>query len=110
MLRSLLPDLAPVDVHLLDGPTGIDVVRFASEKTQTVALFMTANRGRIPKDFAGACGAIHKPYTEAGVMAAVGFIEQCLRNGAASEPAPVSMELAPAWAARWSGGAAGSMD
>jgi len=32
MLRSLLPDLALVGVHLLDGPTGLDVVRFRQRK------------------------------------------------------------------------------
>ena len=101
MLRDRSPDLALVDVHLLDGPTGIDVARFASEKTDTVVLFMTANRKRIPEDFAGACGTIGKPYTEAGVIAALHFIENCLSQGAASGPVPVSMELAPAWAERW---------
>lgn len=100
-LEGSPPDVALVDVHLLDGPTGVDVARQAAATAGVVAVFMTANRKRIPDDFAGACGAISKPYTSWGMIAALRFIEGCLKEGRARGPAPDSLELAPDWARRW---------
>ena len=62
---------------------------------------MTANVKRLPEDFAGACGVIGKPYSEHGVRSALRFLEACLRDGVAPGPAPLGLELAPAWAERW---------
>jgi CheY-like chemotaxis protein len=71
--RELQPDLAFVDIHLVDGPTGTDVARHLAEQGVTV-LFMTANAKRIPEDFAGAKGVIAKPYTERGVRQALAYV------------------------------------
>ena len=71
MASSLKPDLALVDVHLRDGPTGVDVARRIAEDCGGVALFMTANVKRLPDDYAGACGVIGKPYSDATVKAAM---------------------------------------
>lgn len=95
------PDLALVDVHLTDGPTGVGVARAIAEDSGGVALFMTANVKRLPADFAGACGVIGKPYSEHGVKTALSFLTACLHDGRAPGPAPVGLELAPAWARRW---------
>ncbi len=67
------PDLAFVDIHLADGPTGVDVARRLADIGVTV-LFMTANAKRIPDDCAGAQGVIAKPYTERGVRQALAFV------------------------------------
>jgi len=67
------PDLAFVDIHLTDGPTGIDVARSLSGDGVAV-LFMTANTKRIPEDRAGAKGVIAKPYTERGVRQALAYV------------------------------------
>jgi two-component system, response regulator PdtaR len=78
------PDLAFVDIHLTDGPTGVDVARRLSRDGIAV-LFMTANAKRIPEDCAGAMGVIGKPYTERGVRQALAYVtaqdEVCLREG-----------------------------
>jgi two-component system, response regulator PdtaR len=66
------PDLAFVDIHLADGPTGVDVARRLNALGITV-LFMTANAKRIPEDSAGALGVISKPYTERGVRQALDY-------------------------------------
>ncbi len=58
------PTSALVDVHLRDGPTGVEVARAIHDDCGGVALFMTANVKRLPDDFAGACGVIGKPYLE----------------------------------------------
>lgn len=72
--RTLRPDLAFVDIHLADGPTGIEVSRCLAHELGTTVLFMTANAKRIPEDFAGARGVISKPYTERGVREALAYV------------------------------------
>jgi CheY-like chemotaxis protein len=71
--ESQRPDLAFVDIHLIDGPTGINVGRRLSGSGIAV-LFMTANAKRIPEDCAGAKGVIGKPYSERGVRQALAYI------------------------------------
>ena len=93
-LGDLEPDLALVDIHLADGPTGIEVARRLRRNGRTVVLFMTANAKRIPEDFAGACGVIAKPYTERGVRNAIRFVARCLATGQAGQP-PDSLKLSP---------------
>jgi two-component system, response regulator PdtaR len=74
MAAELEPDLAFVDIHLSDGPTGIDVARRLTGGHDVTVLFMTANAKRIPEDFAGARGVIAKPYTERGVREALSYV------------------------------------
>jgi CheY-like chemotaxis protein len=101
MAADLHPDLALVDVHLRDGPTGVDVARRIHDDCGGVALFMTANIKRLPEDFAGACGVIGKPYSQHGVRTALVYLTVCLRKGQAPGPPPIGLELAPAYADRW---------
>jgi CheY-like chemotaxis protein len=101
LARSLRPDLALVDVHLRDGPTGIEVARRIAEDCGGVALFMTANVKRLPADFAGACGVIGKPYSEANVRAALAYLRICLREGRAPGLPPVGLTLSRDYAGRW---------
>ena len=72
--RSTAPDVALVDVHLVDGPTGIEVARALSEDRRTTVVFMTANAKRIPQDFAGAIGVIAKPYSERVVASTLDYV------------------------------------
>ena len=72
--ETLSPDLAFVDIHLVDGPTGVDAARRLAQAGRTTVLFMTANAKRIPDDFAGALGVIAKPYTERGVREALAYV------------------------------------
>ena len=101
MANALHPDLALVDVHLQDGPTGVEVARTIHDKCGGVALFMTANVKRLPDDFAGACGVIGKPYSSHGVKSALAYLAVCLRNGQAPGPPPIGLDLAPAYAEHW---------
>ena len=101
MASDLRPDLALVDVHLRDGPTGVEVVRKIHDDCGGVALFMTANVKRLPEDFAGACGVIGKPYSEHGVKTALAYLTVCLGEGRAPGPPPLGLELSPAYAERW---------
>lgn len=72
--KELDPDLAFVDIHLADGPTGVDVARHLSSEHDVTVLFMTANSKRIPEDCAGARGVIAKPYTERSVREALAYV------------------------------------
>jgi two-component system, response regulator PdtaR len=101
LARALRPHLALVDVHLQDGPTGVEVVREIAGHSGGVALFMTANLRRLPDDFAGACGVIAKPYSEQGVKTALVYLEACLRRGRAPGLPPVGLTLSPVFARRW---------
>ena len=92
------PDLALVDLQLLDGPTGIAVAEHIVAQGGMV-VFLTANRSALPSDLAGACGVIVKPFTGAGLVAALRFPKlvlahqpitvgppQCLELGSSCEP------------------------
>lgn len=87
------PDFAFVDIQLKDGPTGQEIGRrLASDNIPFV--FVTGNLKRIPDDFAGAIGAIEKPYTANGLQNALRYIESAVR-GSVREKAPPSLVLAP---------------
>lgn len=101
LARTWRPDLALVDVHLSDGPTGVEVARLIAEDCGGIALFMTANVKRLPEDFAGACGVIGKPYSDYAVKTALTYLGYCLRHGAAPGLPPVGLSIAPAFAERW---------
>lgn len=100
----LTPDLALVDVHLQDGPTGVDAARRIADDCGGVVLFMTANVMRLPDDFAGACGVIGKPYSESAVRRALTYLCTCLRQGRAPGPPPLGLLLSPTFSARWGAG------
>jgi two-component system, response regulator PdtaR len=106
MAARLTPDLALVDVHLKDGPTGVETARAIVADCGAVVLFMTANVTRLPADYAGACGVIGKPYTERAVTMALAYLETCLREGRAPGPPPLGLSLAPRFRALWGGGLA----
>jgi CheY-like chemotaxis protein len=71
------PDFAFVDIHLRDGPTGVDVGRYVASMNIPY-VFVSGNLKRIPDDFAGALGAIEKPYTMHGLKNALSYIEAVL--------------------------------
>jgi CheY-like chemotaxis protein len=102
LAEQLRPDLALVDVHLSDGPTGIEAARRMTDHCGAVVLFITANVKRLPDDYAGACGAMSKPYTEHGVRMALAFLDECMRHGRAMRPPPQGLTLSAEFARRWS--------
>ena len=102
----LAPDLALVDVHLKDGPTGVEAARLIVEDCGAVVLFMTANVKRLPEDYAGACGVIGKPYSEHAVKMALAYLEVCLRERRAPGPPPLGLSLSPRYRELWDAGLA----
>ncbi|MDV2982805.1 UNVERIFIED_CONTAM: response regulator [Methylobacteriaceae bacterium AG10] len=90
------PDVALVDVHLVDGPTGVEVARALSRDPQVAVVFMTANAKRIPPDFAGALGVIAKPYSERAVAGVLDYVAQRRAGRAPSVEALDGFDPAPA--------------
>lgn len=93
--RTTAPDVALVDIHLIDGPTGLEVARTLSADPRITVLFMTANSKRIPADFAGALGVIAKPYSERAVASALSYVAECRAGRTPATDAPDGFCLAP---------------
>ena len=101
LAADLHPDITLVDVHLSDGPTGVEAAREIAQRNDGVVLFMTANVKRLPPDLAGACGVIGKPYSDKSVRRALTYVAGCLRQGCADGPPPIGLELSQNFTARW---------
>ena len=86
------PEIALVDVNLADGITGPDVAGFLA---RDYGVFITANPRRLPPDYAGAAGVIEKPFTKAGIIAAVNYIAARISNATEAAVAPNSLRLSP---------------
>lgn len=102
LARATAPDLALVDVNLRDGPTGALIMRALTGELGVAGLFLTANLRLLPADFAGALGALPKPFSEVAFGQALRYLAHRLRHeagdaadaGAAGRP-PASLALAP---------------
>ncbi len=87
LVEADTPDMAFVDIHLVDGPTGVDVGRFLAERNIPY-VFVSGNIKRIPDDFAGALGAIEKPYTVNGLQNALDYLVASIEGGASKAVPP----------------------
>jgi len=94
LIEKSSPQFAFVDIQLLDGPTGIDVGRHLASRSIPY-VFVSGNLKRIPEDFAGALGAIKKPYTMNGLQNALEFIDTIVNGEHQSVTAPPSLVLSP---------------
>ena len=92
LLEADHPDFAFVDIHLQDGPTGIDIGRDLASKGIPY-VFVSGNIKKVPADFAGALGAIEKPYTMNGMKNALAYISAIIA-GEDDVAAPASLVLA----------------
>lgn len=66
-------DLALVDIHLSDGPTGVGLGRELAQEFGVSVLFMTANPGMVRGGVAGTIGVLSKPTDEVAVQKAVDY-------------------------------------
>lgn len=85
-------DLALVDIHLSDGPTGIELGRELGQKLGVTVLFMTANPGMVRNGVAGTIGVLSKPTDERAVQTAVDYALR-RRAGRPVEYAPPELQL-----------------
>jgi DNA-binding response OmpR family regulator len=66
-------ELALVDIHLSDGPTGIELGRELAQQWGVTVVFMTANPGMVGDGVAGTIGVLSKPTDEHAVQTAVDY-------------------------------------
>jgi DNA-binding response OmpR family regulator len=92
LVRENDVDLALVDIHLSDGPTGIDLGRELGQDLGVTVLFMTANPGMVRDGVAGTIGVLSKPTDEQAVQTAVDYALR-RRQGEPVDYAPPSLRL-----------------
>lgn len=85
-------DLALVDIHLSDGPTGIELGRELAQQRGVTVVFMTANPGMVRDGVAGTIGVLSKPADERAVQTAVDYALR-RRAGRPIEYAPPELRL-----------------
>ena len=85
-------DLALVDIHLSDGPTGVALGRELGQEMGVTVLFMTANPGMVRDGVAGTIGVLSKPTDEGAVQTAVEYALR-RRQGQPIDYAPPSLQL-----------------
>lgn len=88
------PDLALIDVNLLDGMTGPQIAQKLVAEHACAVVFLTANPEQIPEGFAGALGAVSKPFDEQTIRAVVDFARQFIQHRTLGTP-PRRFRLAP---------------
>lgn len=101
MVETTEADIAFVDIHLADGPTGVDIAEHIRERKRSVVVFMTANPKRIPDHFAGAVGVIAKPYTMNGLVSALRYLQEGVRRPPPVSVLPAGFTLSPAYQSVW---------
>ena len=86
-------DLALVDIHLSDGPTGIELGRHLAQDHRVAVLFMTANPGMVRNGVAGAIGVLSKPTDERAVRNSVDHALARAMGRNPPPPAPPELQL-----------------
>ncbi len=92
MVDEIEVDLAFVDIHLSDGPSGIDLGRELGQDRGVTVLFMTANPGMVRHGVPGALGVLAKPTDEGQVERVVDYA-LCARMGQPLQPAPPALHV-----------------
>ena len=92
LVRENDVDLALVDIHLSDCPTGIELGRELGQDMGVSVLFMTANPGMVRDGVAGTIGVLSKPTDERAVQTAVDYALR-RRQGQPTDYAPPGLQL-----------------
>ena len=100
------PDLALIDLNLLDGMTGPQIAERLVNEFGSAVVFLTANPEQIPEGFVGALGVVSKPFDETTIRDVVTFARRFIVDRTLGE-APRRFRLAP-WLTPPAGGIAAS--
>ncbi|MDH2325816.1 response regulator [Cereibacter sp. SYSU M97828] len=96
------PDVALVDMHLARGSFGLEVSDYIRTRwPDAIIVFVTANAREIPDDFGGAHGLISKPFSSAGFMAAMQYLEEGICDPPPVSPQPGSFVASKSFAESW---------
>lgn len=88
------PDLALIDLNLLDGMTGPQIAERLVNEFGSAVVFLTANPEQIPDGFVGALGVVSKPFDETTIRDVVTFARRFIVDRTLGE-APRRFRLAP---------------
>ncbi|MDB5715420.1 MAG: response regulator receiver [Sphingomonadales bacterium] len=103
--ESFDPHVAFVDMHLAEGSNGLEVTAHIRKLWPcTIIIFLTANVKKIPLDFAGAHGVIAKPFSRAGLISALHYLEQGICDPPPSSVKPSSLQASPTLSVSWAQG------
>ncbi len=91
LVRENEIDLALVDIHLSDGPTGVQLGRDLAQDGVTV-MYMTANPGMVRNGVAGTLGVLSKPTDERAVQMSVDYALR-RRKGEPVQYAPPELQV-----------------
>ena len=86
-------DLALVDIHLADGPTGVQLGKTLAQRFGVSVLFITANPSMVQGDVAGAVGVLTKPTDDRAVQKAVKYALARRLGPPPAPPPPPEMRL-----------------
>lgn len=85
-------ELALVDIHLSDGPTGVDLGREIGEGAGITVLYLTSNAEMVRGGVPGTFGVMSKPTDDDSLRTAVAFAMQS-RRGAPPPVTPRSLTV-----------------
>jgi len=85
-------ELALVDIHLSDGPTGVDLGREIGQGAGITVLYLTSNPEMVRNGVPGTFGVMSKPTDDDSVRTAVAFAMQS-RRGAPPTVTPRSLTV-----------------
>lgn len=85
-------DVALVDIHLSDGPTGVELGRELAQVGGVSVIYVTANPGMLLDGVAGTIGVLCKPTDEVAVQSAVEFALN-RREGRPEKAGPPELRL-----------------
>lgn len=88
LARMHAPDLALVDLNLKDGLTGPQIAQRLTNDHHGLAVFVTGSPDQIPLDYAGAVGAVTKPYEPISLGQVIDFAKAYIQRGA-GDPLPI---------------------
>lgn len=94
------PDLALVDLNLRDGLTGPQIASVLSRDKDMIVVFVTGSPHQIPPDYAGAAGAITKPWSPEALEQVMSLVRAHGRGRAGLPEIDLSLvRLAPSFQA-----------
>lgn len=91
LIATALPDLMLVDIHLEDGETGCDFAHATKRELNVPTIFVTGSPWKA-RECDNALGVLAKPFTPAGVTAAVEAAAIIRAGGKPMNP-PTELEL-----------------
>lgn len=101
MIEEVAPDLVFLDIHLLNGSSGIDVAHHLRTRGRASFIFLTANPSMLTPDYCGAIGVLAKPFTHAKLVGTLRYLQEGVLDPPPSVDLPSGLSLAPTYLQSW---------